>query len=235
MMRAFGVSLLIWLCAQPALADWAFVEEWVDPINSFEVRAATTTSDSGVLLHLYRTPPGRVYALFTLPDGTADFADTGVVGKITPDGFPTKDIELREEPGRFVEYGFSTGRSLRARLWHGQGETPTIGTLLNLINTSSLTGAFRLEDDSTLDAIWSMEGAGLPIAQALGIKIEGVAAGPDWEDTAARSLMAAMTACQFPKLDMMCVQQVTACSTKISEERDISAFDACIAGTDSDN
>lgn len=227
--RVWIVSLLMWLCALPVLADWAFDESWVDPINRLELRAATTISDTGVTLHLYRNPTGRVYVLFTLPEGTPDFAATGVVAEITPNGFETKEIELREEPGRFVEYGFSTGRALRARLWHGQGETPTVGTLLNLINAASMKGSFRLADDSTLDAVWSLTGAGLPIAQALGIKIEGVAAGPEWEDIASRSLMAAMTACQFPKIDMTCVQQVTSCSAKISDDRDIEGFEACIS------
>lgn len=228
-MRVCILSMILALCAPPVLAEWEYNESWVDPVNNFELRTASTTSASGVTLNLYRYPTGRVYALFTLPEGTADFADSGVVGKITPEGFDTKEIELREEPGRFVEFGYSDGRVLRTRLWHGQGEEPTVGTLFNLISAESMTGTFRLSDDSTLDAVWSLDGAGLPVAQALGIKIQGIAAGPDWEGIASRSLLAAMTACQFPKLDMNCVQHVTHCSSKISEDRDLEAFDQCIS------
>ena len=231
-MRSWITSILLWLIAQPALAEWAFVESWIDPINEFELRAATTTSDSGIKLYLYRNPSGRVYVLFTLPEGGPGFAASGIVAQVTPKGFKTKDIEIRDEPGRFVEYGFSTGRMLRARLWHGQGETPTIGTLLDVLTAPSVHGAFQMDDGSSQEAVWSMDGASLPIAQALGIKIDGVAAGPEWEDTASRALMAAMTACQFPKLDMLCVQLVTTCSTKISEDRDIKGFEGCIAGSE---
>lgn len=232
-MRAFSLGLFLCLWALPVLAEWEFREAWVDPINKLELRTAETVSDTGVTLNLYRNPAGRVYALFTLPEGTPDFADTGVVGEITPNGFETKEIELREEPGRFVEFGFTDGRVLRTRLWHGQDEAPTVGTLRDLIDAETVTGTFRLADDSMLDAVWSLEGAGLPIAQALGIKVKGVAAGPDWEGIASRSLMAAMTACQFPKLDMICVQQVTNCSSKISEDRNIDAFEACIGQSES--
>lgn len=228
-LRIWFISLLACLSALPAFAEWQYLETWTDPITELELRAATTTSESGVVLHLYRYPTGRVYAQFALPEGTADLIKTGIAAEITPAGFDTREIELREEPGRFVEYGFSTGRLLRARLWHGQGDTPTIGTLFNLINAESLSGLFRLADGSTLDAIWSLEGAGLPIAQALGIKVKGIAAGPDWEQTASRALMAAMTACQFPKLDVACVQQVSTCSSRISEDRDIEGFEACIS------
>lgn len=228
-MRLWLLSVLACFCALPAIAEWQYLENWTDPITELELRAATTTSDSGVMLHLYRYPTGRVYAQFTLPEGTADLIKTGIAAEITPEGYDTREIELREEPGRFVEYGFSTGRLLRARLWHGQGDTPTVGTLFNLINAESLIATFRLANDSTLEAVWSLEGAGLPIAQALGIKIEGIASGPDWEQTASRALMAAMTACQFPKLDVTCVQRVSTCSSRISEDRDIEGFEACIS------
>ena len=77
--------------------------------------------------------------------------------------------------------------------------------------------------------------AGLPIAQALGIKIEGVASGPDWENTASRTLIAAMTACQFPKLNLRCVKHVTDCSIMISKNRDLKSFEVCISDFKTDS
>jgi hypothetical protein len=228
--------LIAWLmlCAQPALADWQFVENWTDPIDRVETRAATTTSDTGVALHIYRNPAGRVYALFTLPEGSPDFAPGGMVARITPNGFAAKGIEVRDTRGRIVEYGLSTGRMLRDRLWHGQGNAPAFGTLRDLIEAPALQAEFRLADDSTVQAQWSLADAKLPIAQALGIKIEGVAAGAQWEDAAAQSLLAAMTACQFPNLDVACVQKVTACSASISDDRDIDGFEACVSNKKTD-
>ena len=120
--RLWIINLLVWLCATPAWANWEYYEFWLDPINKIKLQTAETTSETGIKLNLYRNPNGRVYILFTLPENTPDFAETGVVAQILPEGFTTKEIELREEPGRFVEYGFSTGRALRARLWHGQEE-----------------------------------------------------------------------------------------------------------------
>lgn len=231
-MRALIACLTCWVWAHPALADWQLLERWTDPIDKADVRAATTTSDNGTVLHLYRNASGRVYALFTLPEYTADLAQSGIVARITPLGFDTKDIEARDEPGRIIEYGLRTDRMLRDRLWHGEGQAPAFGTLRDLLDAPSVSASFQLEDDSTLDTSWSMEGANLPIAQALGIKIEGVAAGAEWEDAASQSLLAAMTACQFPKLDVFCVQKVTACSSNISQDRDIDGFEACVAAVD---
>ena len=86
-MRVWTVSLLMWLCAQPALADWEFLETWIDPFTGIELPAAISISEAGVALHLYRNPAGRVYAVFSLPEDGPDFATTGVVGQITPEGF----------------------------------------------------------------------------------------------------------------------------------------------------
>ena len=228
-MRFWIAGLAAWILATPAFADWQFLENWTDPIDQATVRAATATGDDGTTLHVYRNASGRVYALFTLPQGGADLAAQGIVARITPEGFATKDIEVRPEPGRIIEYGLSTGRMLRDRLWHGEGEAPAFGTFRDLLEAPALTARFQLEDDSARTSTWVMEGAGLPIAQALGIKIEGVAAGAEWDDAAAQSLLAAMTACQFPKLDVTCVQKVTACSSAISEDRDIDGFETCVA------
>jgi hypothetical protein len=226
-MRLWIVGLLLW--AQPVWADWQFLESWIDPIDGAKVRSATALSDDGIALHLYRNASGRVYALFTLPEDSAGFVQSGIVAEITPEGFAPKKIELRDEPGRIVEYGLSTGGMLRDRLWHGQGETPAFGTLRNMIDAPAVAVTFQLADDTTFNTQWSMAGASLPIAQALGIKIEDVAAGAEWEDAASQSLLAAMTACQFPRLDVFCVQTVTTCSSKISEDRDIDGFEACVA------
>ena len=225
--RAVIAALCLW--ATTAQADWRFVEEWTDPINGFEAKAAVTSAPDGTTLHLYRNPIGRVYALVTLPDGTPDIAREGQVATLTPEGFATKEIEARAEQGRVVEFATSTGRALRDRLWHGEGAAPAFGTLHDIVEAPNLTATLTLVDGTTHQAEWSMQGAGTPIAQAIGITIEGAAAGDEWDDAAAQALLAAMTVCQFPKLDVACVQKVTTCSNKISVDRDIDGFERCIA------
>ncbi|WP_415404505.1 hypothetical protein [Tateyamaria sp. SN3-11] len=226
-MRA--LILMLCLCAGPAMAEWRFVPKWSDPIDGFDTRAATSTNADGFTLHLYRNPIGRVYALYSLPDGTADLATSGQVATLTPQDFAPKAIEARDERGRIVEYAISTGRTLRDRLWHGEGQAPAFGTFHDVLEAEALTVSFTLSDGSTAKTTWAMAGSERPIAQALGIASEGIPAGAEWEDAAAQALLAAMTACQFPKLDVLCVQKVTACSTRISDDRDIDGFDACVA------
>ena len=228
-MTLFRLTLCLALLARPAMAEWSLIELWTDPLDGSETRAATSTSDTGVTVHLYRNSGGRVYALFTLPPASGNFAKDGIVAQITPHGFDSKNIEVRNSQSRIIEYGRIKDGMLRDRLWHGQGDAPAFGTLHDLLEAPALTGAFRLEDHTSLDASWSMQDAHLPIAQALGIKLDGVAAGAEWEDAAAQSLLAAMTACQFPKLDVFCVQKVTGCSANISLDRDIEAFEFCVA------
>lgn len=224
-------ALCLWLIAAggPAWADWTFVEGWNEPVQDFETRAATTTNDAGFALHLYRNPVGRVYALISLPDGTPDLVTSGPVATLTPKGFAAKQIEAQGERGRIVEYAISTGRALRDRLWHGEGDAPAFGTFHDMLEADSLSATLTLQDGQTVQTEWSMDGAGTPIARALGINIAGIPAGAEWDDAAAQALLAAMTACQFPKLDVTCLQKVTACSPQISEERDIDAFEACVA------
>ncbi|WP_299044260.1 hypothetical protein [uncultured Tateyamaria sp.] len=229
MKTAEATGVVLCLLATTAKADWHFVEDWTDPVNGFEAKAAVSTADDGTALHLYRNPIGRVYALITLPDGTPDIVREGMVASLAPEGFDPKQIEARTEQGRVIEFATSTGRALRDRLWHGEGSAPAFGTLHDIVEAPSLTATLSLVDGTQHSATWSMDGAGAPIAQAIGITIEGAAAGDAWDDAAAQALLAAMTICQFPKLDVTCVQKVTACSDKISVDRDIDGFDACIA------
>ncbi|MBY5934817.1 hypothetical protein KUV51_17550 [Tateyamaria omphalii] len=233
MKTARAVAAALCLLGSAAHAEWRTIDGFSDPFNGFDTRAAVTEAADGTILHLYRNPVGRVYALFTLPETGPDFAAEGPVATLTPQGFDPKSIEARSEAGRVVEYAATQGRTLRDRLWHGEGTAPAFGTLHDLIEAPEIAATFTLSDGSTHSTTWSMAGAGTPIAHALGITIEGAAAGQEWEDAAAQALLAAMTTCQFPKLDVTCVQKVTACSDKISTDRDIDGFDACVAeGTD---
>ena len=229
MLRAAAAWLALLICAPPAWADWQFLDTWTDPIQDFETRAATISNADGYDLFLYRNPIGRVYVLITVPDGTPDLILEGAVATLTPDGFDTKSIEAQTERGRVVEYAISTGRLLRDRLWHGEGQSPAFGTFHDLLDAPNITATLALTTGDTTTTSWTMTGAGTPIARALGISLGGIPAGQEWEDSASQAMLAAMTACQFPKLDMACVQQVTDCADKISTDRDIAGFDACIA------
>ena len=229
MKTAKAAAVALCLLATAAHAEWRFVEDWTDPINGFEAKAAVTSADDGTTLHLYRNPVGRVYALVTLPEGVPDVLREGQVATLTPEGFEPKQIEARTEQGRVVEFATSTGRALRDRLWHGEGSAPAFGTLHDIVEAPSLTAELSLDGGGTHSTTWSLQGAGTPIAQAIGITIEGAAAGDEWDDAAAQAMLAAMTVCQFPKLDVACVQKVTTCSDKISVDRDIDGFELCVA------
>ena len=220
--------LLLTLCwASTAQAEWSFVETFTDPFDGFETKAATRQNSDGASLHLYRNPVGRVMALFTLPDGST-LPASGLVATITPQGFKSKEITANTEQGRIVEYARTDGPMLRDRLWHGEGQVP-VGTLADMLKAPRLSAAFTLSDGTTLNTGWSMDTSGLPLARALGLTLDGVPAGAAWEDAASQAMLAAMTACQFPSLDIACVQKVTACSPHISDARDIDAFDTCVA------
>lgn len=217
------------LCSgHPAWAEWQFIPRYSDPVQGFDTRAAGAINRDGYGLHLYRNPVGRVYALITMPDGTPDLALTGVVATLTPAGFDPKQIEAQSEQGRVVEYAISTGRMLRDRLWHGEGQAPAFGTFHDILEADRLEVTLTLETGAQVATVWSMQGASKPIAQALGISSDGIPAGQEWDDAAAQAMLAAMTACQFPNLDVDCVQKVSACSAQISEARDIDAFEGCV-------
>ncbi|MEL7092378.1 MAG: hypothetical protein AAFN94_11645 [Pseudomonadota bacterium] len=222
-----AASALVLLCAQAAAAEWIFQEDWTDPLDGFETDVARVETD-GFALHLYRNPGGRVMALFTWPDTVGAVLQSGEVAVLTPEGFRPKRIEARAEQGRIVEYARIEGQQLRDRLWHGEGSVP-VGTLADILAAPSVRLDLQREGADPVTATWSMDGAGLPVARALGLTLEGVPAGAEWEDRAGAAMLAAMSACQFPTLDMECVSKVTACAPRISEARDIDGFEACVA------
>ena len=224
-LTAASAALLIW--AQAAAADWVFQEDWTDPLDGFQTDVARMEAD-GFALHLYRNPAGRVMALFTWPDTVGAVLSSGEVAVLTPEGFRPKTIEVRAEQGRIVEYARLEGQALRDRLWHGEGTVP-VGTLADILAAPSVSLKLLRDSAGPVTATWSMAGAELPVARALGLTFEGVPAGAAWEDRAGAAMLAAMSACQFPKLDMECVAQVTACAPQISEDRDIDGFEACVA------
>ncbi len=222
---------LIWilcLIAGPAFADWTYVPTWTDPFDGYDTRAATTSNADGYQLHLYRNPVGRVYVLISLPEGAPDLVTTGAIATLTPEGADPKLIEARDERGRVVEYALSNGRQMRDRLWHGEGQAPAFGTFHDILEAPTLSVTLTQADDTRITTSWAMAGAEQAVAQALGISMNGTPAGAEWEDAASQALLAAMTACQFPKLDVECVQKVSACSAKISETRDIEGFESCV-------
>ncbi|MEO1365301.1 MAG: hypothetical protein AAFU86_16180, partial [Pseudomonadota bacterium] len=224
-------AVVLLLFAQPAMAEWVFVETWIDPIDGFETKAAQNVNADGFGLHLYRNPRGRVMALYALPGASGDVPAEGPVAVVMPQGFAPKEIVARREQGRIVEYARSTGRAVRDRLWHGEGQAP-VGTLADILAAPSVALSVTLTTGDTVDTEWSMDGANLPIAQALGLNIDGVPAGAAWEDAASQAMLAAMSACQFPKLDIACVQRVTECGPEISTARDIDAFEFCVQAED---
>ncbi|MEO0633870.1 MAG: hypothetical protein AAFY52_07055 [Pseudomonadota bacterium] len=225
-LTAASAALLIWAQAAAA-AEWTFQEGWTEPLDGFETDVARVETD-GFALHLYRNPGGRVMALFTWPDGVGAVVDSGAVAVLTPEGFKPKTIEARAEQGRIVEYARIEGQRLRDRLWHGEGTVP-VGTLADILAAPTVRLDLNRADAGPVTATWSMEGSDLPLARALGLTLDGVPAGAEWEDRAGAAMLAAMSACQFPKLDMECVTKVTACAPNISEQRDIDGFETCVA------
>ncbi|MEM6759854.1 MAG: hypothetical protein AAF601_10285 [Pseudomonadota bacterium] len=225
-LTAASIALLVW--AQMATAaEWVFQRGWTEPFDGFTTDVARVETD-GFALHLYRNPSGRVMALFTWPDAVGAVPTSGEVAVLMPEGFRAKTIEARAAPGRIVEYARRDGRALRDRLWHGEGTVP-VGTLADILAAPSVSLAIARDGADPVTATWSMDGADLPVARALGLTLEGVPAGAEWEDRAGAAMLAAMSACQFPKLDMECVAQVTSCAPQISDRRDIDGFEACVA------
>lgn len=227
--RSFVLGLVFGLCLAPAaLADWIFDEGWREPLDGYDTPVALVRNAEGFVLHLYRSPSGRVMALYSWPEALGALAPEGPVAVLAPEGFDAKQIEARTEQGRFVEYARVGPGLLRDRLWHGQGDVP-VGTLADILAAPAVTLRLTLNTAETVETRWSMAGAGLPVARALGLTLSGIAAGPDWEQQASQAMLAAMTACQYPKLDVTCVQKVTVCAGEISDNRDITAFEGCIA------
>lgn len=232
MLRGFLVAISsTWIFASTAIAaEWEIIGEWTDPFVGEETSAARVINEDGFTFMLFRSEDDRVRALYSLPTSTFDrLPQKGRVLMIRPGEHDSKEIEAEIVPDGIVERGRSDGIAVRDLIWHGQAPSPTRGTLRNILDSNRLYARFFLDDGRTVDTSWPLEGAHPALAEALKIEVAVDQADRDWADVVMNTLIARAQRCSANGPDRACVNAMDACGDILTEDRDKTGFEACMA------
>ncbi len=150
--------------------DWK-LRVTTDAMTDQERRMAAATNADGHRLSVYRIKSGEVWMNFSVSDRSLDL--------ISPDKLISYRIDKREpthlqEHTRMARLGIVTyewePKWVNFLLWHGK-ENEGRGEIQHLMDGSSMLVRYYLSTGGYKDAIFSLDGAGPVIADALGIKV----------------------------------------------------------------
>ena len=148
-----------------------------DPTNSEVNKGALAINGDGFSVQIFRSEDGRVRWILALPKASFDrLPDAGRIAAVRIDENASKDIKIDRSSILNLEQPISMETAVRTILWHGEGASPTRGTLRNMLDGKELDVRFYTTDGH-VDTSFDLDGSAPVIAEALGIE---AAADPEY-------------------------------------------------------
>lgn len=195
--------------------DWKVVEIR-DPKNAEIVQSAQIINDNGFKIDIFRSIDSRVRWVLTMPNSSFDrLVEVGRVAVFRIDDLESVDIEIRKSPLLLFEQPYVYNTLVRKVLWHGEGASPTRGTLRNILDGNALSVRFFLENGGATDTVFNLIGAQEAIAGALGIAAiadPAIAAKENERDTA---ILNASKVCMATSDTLECMGSFTRCMSDL--------------------
>ncbi|MGF6230874.1 hypothetical protein QFZ27_004829 [Inquilinus ginsengisoli] len=231
MLRILSFLALAWIVLPPGLAaaEWTIDREFRDPVTSELVRAATATNADGISIRIYRAKDQRVVGFYSLPDSSLDrLPGSGRILVMRPGDKDSAEISIDPKRPDPVDTAWASGLWVREVLWHGEGRSPTTGTLRDILDSDRLTLQFYTDTGSKIDSVIDLKGARAAISGALGI--DAVADPKAIAEDRLRTQLALAAGRRCPAQANMdaCVAAFTACADYIVNMVDESGFRACL-------
>jgi len=230
-MKTFRLALIVCLAlllqGHPATA-WEVQRDWTDPITGQPAVAAVTRNADNFRVSIYRDTDGRVAVVYSLPEQSFDrLPRVGRVVSVRPGDHRSVDMEATLAPTGTGRHIRSDGRNLRGVLWHGEGPSPTRGTLRNILDSTTLHARFYTDSGDRLDTSWSLEGAVPALTEALGIEKE---ADPELVARDQQRAQLFSSAARRCGANLRCIQGLPDCLDLLIEPAfDVPGFNACMA------
>lgn len=211
--------------ALPSFA-WSVMEGWLDPIGGRTYTVAGATNDEGMSIVIFRDTDERVRALYSIPENSFDrLPNEGRVLAIRPGDHSVVEISAAYGVDGIVERARSDGRNVRASLWHGEGPSPTLGTLRNILDSDTLYARFFTDTGGSFDTSWSLDGAPEAIATALGISATASPDEVEWAAVQANLILSSVRRCGFNR---DCISRMNACLDMLQSMADVEPFNRCV-------
>lgn len=213
------------ITASPAVA-WEVQQKWTDPLSGRDYLVATETNAEGYSVRIFRDTDSKVRAVYSIPASSFDrVLKDGRVLAIRPGQNAVEEIEAAMVKDPIIEKAQSNGVDVRDLLWHGEGASPTNGTLRKILDSTTLYARFYTDTGTHLDTQWSLTGSPEAIALVLGIEIAVDPELQTWDKLQTELSISAVNQCDN---DPGCVEKVLSCLDIISNGRDVEAFKACV-------
>ena len=120
-----------------AIANEWNVERITDPVTSEQLTSAVTENSEGFKFSIFRNADKKVRWLMQVPQGQMNLLKTsGHLGDMQVDSKETMEIKIDLESS--LEQPTVVATSLRELLWHGEGASPTRGTLRDIMDGKTL-------------------------------------------------------------------------------------------------
>lgn len=213
------------LLSSQALA-WDVVEGWNDPINGRNYTVAAETNAGGFSIHIFRDTDKKVYVVYSIPTSSFDRMPTeGRVLAIRPDNNDVREVKATIVAGAFGDFTQSNGIDVRDKLWHGEGESPTKGTLRDILDSETLHARFYTDTGSFIETEWSLTGAPEAISSAIGISVAADPAAQAWDKQQTELLINATNRCGA---DGTCLGRILPCFDLLTDVTKVEVFNACV-------
>lgn len=232
LIKNIAVALGILLSGNTTVSaeGWQLNADWVDPFVGEQIPIAFTTNDDGFSFGLFRSEDGRVRAIYSLPESTFDrIPKGGRVLMIRPGSNRSIEIEAEIVQNSITERAKSNGISVRSLIWHGEGSSPAVGTLRNVLDSEEMFARFFTETGPTIDTSWSMDGAHVVIEQALGISSVVSANEQEWAILEMEAITSTMNRCFADGRKLECSNSLDACIELLVIDRNVEGFGVCFA------
>lgn len=215
-----------------AYADTWSVAEFRDPVKAELVSAATMTNAQGYSIYIFRNSDSKVRWVLSLPRSSLDrIKAVGRVAALRIDDNESIDynIAVQKDLLDLEQPTVLEGKSIRDILWHGQGPSPTRGTLRNMLDGKVLEIRFFFDAGNFIDTTFELAGAGAAIGPALKINTVAdpalIAQARDREE----ALLISTTICQSSPDVPRCLGVMTKCMGPKPNELTGSQMRSCMA------
>ena len=228
--RSLCLAFLVAFPSASVYADeWLSIPNWPVPPSNNRTAIAVSQNPDGFVAGFFRDENSRVHIYFALPEDSAErLLSTGLVTFYRGDVGRGSDIKVPAAmQAEEFEFGFTDGRIVTDRIWHGEGPTAFTGRFRDILNSQTLCASF-FTFTGQKDACWNLSGLHGAVESALEITATASPKDQAWHKLLIAVTIAGSKKCT-PTNHLSCFTILDHCRKSFEQHRDVVLFNKCMA------